>query len=473
MNLASNLSTRWHLACVGLFKQSYCVLIKSAPLKTEQHTPVLHCCDAIFVVVKCISIDFYVVNFSFPAFLVLTPFSSLHRLRALILTLIIVFCAWLLFVNSVSHLMKLSSVLLLLSFFAAAMLAKATDTWTADFRLSNSTAMVTQVDLSAAVVLDSAQIQIASDQAIIMRLPMAFQSVNANLGSVNCKLSNSTRSYSYPTDKYYPAVGMTMEIESATVYAVGVTVNSALTLPAGTPLYVICRLNLPASGDYSLSVSAGNGPNYNGVYLSAASTVTVTDSLLEIPAAAYSMVFSMTTGTTWTLYYAVNGFFATIADSDDRLYLRSVGISSAVFYDATKSGYPSSASTLTVTMQLIPSDDHTQAQVITYLESNAMLNNLYDVMALLNLQLDEVSVSATEVPGQCYDGKIDNLETDVDCGGGQCIACAQDKTCATGSDCWTALCSSKDRCTNAAAAVSGATAVVIAALVAVLATLAF
>lgn len=43
-------------------------------------------------------------------------------------------------------------------------------------------------------------------------------------------------------------------------------------------------------------------------------------------------------------------------------------------------------------------------------------------------------------PSGCTDGIKDNLETDVDCGGGSCGACANTKACAVGADCTSGLC---------------------------------
>src|SRR5205085_2143714 len=40
----------------------------------------------------------------------------------------------------------------------------------------------------------------------------------------------------------------------------------------------------------------------------------------------------------------------------------------------------------------------------------------------------------------CADGFRDNTETDVDCGGGGCPACAIGKACGAGSDCATKAC---------------------------------
>src|SRR5690606_20158144 len=42
----------------------------------------------------------------------------------------------------------------------------------------------------------------------------------------------------------------------------------------------------------------------------------------------------------------------------------------------------------------------------------------------------------------CGDGVLNGLETDVDCGGGECVGCAVGDTCATGSDCREGVCTS-------------------------------
>jgi len=44
------------------------------------------------------------------------------------------------------------------------------------------------------------------------------------------------------------------------------------------------------------------------------------------------------------------------------------------------------------------------------------------------------------IPDTCFDGTLDGLETDVDCGGLDCYPCAVSKICLLNSDCLTSLC---------------------------------
>jgi hypothetical protein len=45
------------------------------------------------------------------------------------------------------------------------------------------------------------------------------------------------------------------------------------------------------------------------------------------------------------------------------------------------------------------------------------------------------------LPPRCSDGVRDDLETDVDCGGGTCAGCAVGRTCSVGGDCASGTCS--------------------------------
>jgi hypothetical protein len=45
-------------------------------------------------------------------------------------------------------------------------------------------------------------------------------------------------------------------------------------------------------------------------------------------------------------------------------------------------------------------------------------------------------------PSSCSDGRRDNKETDVDCGGPDCATCASGKKCTTGTDCTSKTCTS-------------------------------
>ncbi|CAF1562615.1 unnamed protein product, partial [Adineta steineri] len=47
---------------------------------------------------------------------------------------------------------------------------------------------------------------------------------------------------------------------------------------------------------------------------------------------------------------------------------------------------------------------------------------------------------------QCQDGTQDGAETDMDCGGGTCPACADGLKCSTGSDCTNAVCGTAKTC---------------------------
>jgi hypothetical protein len=51
------------------------------------------------------------------------------------------------------------------------------------------------------------------------------------------------------------------------------------------------------------------------------------------------------------------------------------------------------------------------------------------------------ALSLTCVNGQCNDHRKDGLETDVDCGGNVCLACARGMSCNTNFDCASAFCS--------------------------------
>ena len=55
------------------------------------------------------------------------------------------------------------------------------------------------------------------------------------------------------------------------------------------------------------------------------------------------------------------------------------------------------------------------------------------------------AVTLTCVSKQCLDHQQDGLETDADCGGGICPACALDKACLLDSDCLTTACDSISR----------------------------
>jgi hypothetical protein len=50
------------------------------------------------------------------------------------------------------------------------------------------------------------------------------------------------------------------------------------------------------------------------------------------------------------------------------------------------------------------------------------------------------SVSLTCVQNQCADHRKDGLETDVDCGGGQCPTCALNQKCSLDTDCGSNAC---------------------------------
>ena len=50
--------------------------------------------------------------------------------------------------------------------------------------------------------------------------------------------------------------------------------------------------------------------------------------------------------------------------------------------------------------------------------------------------------AAPAPPAQCTDGVKDGSETDVDCGGGRCPACADGKACTAGADCPSGTCAS-------------------------------
>jgi hypothetical protein len=49
-------------------------------------------------------------------------------------------------------------------------------------------------------------------------------------------------------------------------------------------------------------------------------------------------------------------------------------------------------------------------------------------------------VAADSSPGTCGNGKKDGAETDVDCGGPSCAACANGRACMTGHDCISVVC---------------------------------
>jgi hypothetical protein len=75
--------------------------------------------------------------------------------------------------------------------------------------------------------------------------------------------------------------------------------------------------------------------------------------------------------------------------------------------------------------------------------------------------LEPLCISGTCVPSTCHDNTIDNGETDVDCGGGDCICdspsgcgcttpsgclpCGDEKMCVKGSDCFSGVCSGTPR----------------------------
>ena len=62
--------------------------------------------------------------------------------------------------------------------------------------------------------------------------------------------------------------------------------------------------------------------------------------------------------------------------------------------------------------------------------------------------------AAGRCPRACSDGLRNGRETDVDCGGGTCPRCASGKTCASRSDCASALCTT-GTCQQCAARSSG------------------
>lgn len=58
---------------------------------------------------------------------------------------------------------------------------------------------------------------------------------------------------------------------------------------------------------------------------------------------------------------------------------------------------------------------------------------------------DRYSLEPTDVPAACRDGEQNEEETDVDCGGPDCLACELEARCRLDADCVSAVCA-EGRC---------------------------